>query len=61
MDVLVDFQVELVSFATMSCSIFWSNVKSDETTLPGSVKGKLGGPSQRRLPSSVATLVLLAV
>ncbi|XP_038906254.1 uncharacterized protein LOC120092116 isoform X2 [Benincasa hispida] len=54
-------QVELVSFATVSCSIFWSNVKSDETVLPGSVKGKLGGPSQRRLPSSVATLVLLAV
>ncbi|KGN55820.1 uncharacterized protein LOC101213211 isoform X2 [Cucumis sativus] len=60
-NLLPSLQVELVSFATMSCSIFWSNVKSDETTLPGSVKGKLGGPSQRRLPSSVATLVLLAV
>ncbi|XP_022155534.1 uncharacterized protein LOC111022655 isoform X3 [Momordica charantia] len=52
---------ELVSFATASCSIFWSNVKSDETGLPSSVKGKLGGPSQRRLPSYTATLVLLAV
>lgn len=61
MDILVGYQVELVSFATMSCSIFWSNVKLDEAILPGSVKGKLGGPSQRRLPSSIATLVLLAV
>ncbi|XP_022934778.1 uncharacterized protein LOC111441850 isoform X1 [Cucurbita moschata] len=54
-------QLELVSFAAVSCSIFWSEVKSDETILPGSVKGKLGGPSQRRLPSSIATSVLLAV
>lgn len=60
-NLLPSLQVELVSFATVSCSIFWSNIKSDETGLPGSVKGKLGGPSQRRLPSSLATLVLLAV
>lgn len=59
--VFVGLQEELVSFATASCSIFWSNVKSDETGLPSSVKGKLGGPSQRRLPSYTATLVLLAV
>lgn len=32
-----------------------------DSQLPGSVKGKLGGPSQRRLSSSLSTVVLQAV
>lgn len=32
-----------------------------EDSLPSSVKGKLGGPSQRRLSSSTTTVVLQAV
>lgn len=32
-----------------------------EATLPGSVTGKLGGPSQRRLSSSITSAVLRAV
>lgn len=53
-------QNELVSFANMACSIFWSSIVKD-TTLPGSVRGKLGGRSQRRLSSSATTAVLQAV
>ncbi|KAJ0047909.1 hypothetical protein Pint_15756 [Pistacia integerrima] len=52
---------ELVSFANLSCSIFWSSVMIDDTSLPRSVRGKLGGPSQRRLSSSTTTAVLQAV
>ncbi|KAH7851816.1 hypothetical protein Vadar_016832 [Vaccinium darrowii] len=50
----------LVSFATSSSSIFWSGML-DPTNLPCSVKGKLGGPSQRRLPFSATTAVLQAI
>lgn len=50
----------LVSFATSSCEIFWS-VVVDDTDLPPSIRGKLGGPSQRRLPSSITTEVLQAI
>ncbi|XAR70547.1 tRNA (guanosine(18)-2'-O)-methyltransferase [Bertholletia excelsa] len=50
----------LVSFASLSCSIFWSNMVED-TDLPCSVRGKLGGPSQRRLSSSCTTAVLQAI
>lgn len=32
-----------------------------DTTLPSSLRGKLGGPSQRRLSSSTTTAVLEAV
>lgn len=32
-----------------------------DSQLPGSVKGKLGGPSQRRLSTTLTTLVLQAV
>ncbi|KAJ0104679.1 hypothetical protein Patl1_18356 [Pistacia atlantica] len=52
---------ELVSFANLSCSIFWSSVMIDDTSLPRSVRGKLGGPSQRRLSSSTTTAVLQAI
>ena len=54
-------QEELVSFSYLSCSIFRSSIVMEETNLPSSVKGKLGGPSQRRLSSSTTTAVLQAV
>ncbi|KAK4844740.1 hypothetical protein QYF36_023863 [Acer negundo] len=52
---------ELVSFGNMSCSIFWSSVVTEDASLPGSIRGKLGGPSQRRLSSSTTTTVLQAI
>ncbi|KAJ6961038.1 hypothetical protein NC652_000044 [Populus alba x Populus x berolinensis] len=51
---------ELVSFADLSSSIFWSSI-TKETTLPGSVRGKLGGRSQRRLSTSTTTAILQAI
>lgn len=56
-------QEELISFANLSCSIFsYTNTsKTRDASLPGSVTGKLGGPSQRRLSSSTTTAVLQAV
>ena len=53
-------QEDLISFAESSCSIFWSHLVM-ENRLPGSVTGKLGGPSQRRLSSPMTTSVLQAV
>ncbi|CAN1783867.1 hypothetical protein LINPERHAP1_LOCUS16417 [Linum perenne] len=50
---------ELVSFANMSCPIFWANVGED-VTLPGTDRGKLGGLSQCRLASVTTTAVLQA-
>ncbi|XP_058084724.1 uncharacterized protein LOC131232481 isoform X2 [Magnolia sinica] len=52
---------ELVSFTKLACSIFWSSPKINDVILPSSIKGKLGGPSQRRLASSTATSVLQAI
>ncbi|XP_039022591.1 uncharacterized protein LOC120155085 isoform X1 [Hibiscus syriacus] len=51
---------ELVSFANLSCSIFFSGSDIEDKVLPGSVRGKLGGPSQRRLSISLTTAVLQA-
>ncbi|CAN0842679.1 Probable methyltransferase TARBP1 [Linum grandiflorum] len=51
---------ELVSFANLSCPIFWANVGED-VALPGTVRGRLGGPSQRRLASVTTTAVLQAI
>ncbi|CAI0417745.1 unnamed protein product [Linum tenue] len=51
---------ELIDFANMSCPIFWYSIGED-ITLPGPVRGKLGGPSQRRLSSSTTTAVLQAI
>lgn len=51
----------LVSFAQLSCSIFWSRKVMEDTDLPYSVRGKLGGPSQRRLSLSTTTVILQAV
>ncbi|XP_040986583.1 uncharacterized protein LOC121234635 isoform X3 [Juglans microcarpa x Juglans regia] len=52
---------ELVSFANLSCSIYSSSTVIDDMDLPSSVRGKLGGPSQRRLSSSTTAAVLQAV
>ncbi|XP_019190926.1 PREDICTED: uncharacterized protein LOC109185383 isoform X1 [Ipomoea nil] len=54
-------QDSLVSFARLSCYIFDSRSIIDDSVLPGSIKGRLGGPSQRRLPSSTASSVLQAI
>ncbi|XP_024987092.1 uncharacterized protein LOC112522227 isoform X1 [Cynara cardunculus var. scolymus] len=51
---------ELVSYTNQSCSVFWSEEAGD-TTLPSSIKGRLGGLSQRRLSSSNTTAVLQAI
>ncbi|GFP96490.1 hypothetical protein PHJA_001793100 [Phtheirospermum japonicum] len=59
--VLFSFLEELVSFTKLSCSVFWSGVVTEDMALPGSIKGKLGGPSQRRLSSSLCTSVLEAI
>lgn len=58
---LLTVQDELISHADLSCSIFWSSIPIEDENLPGSIKGKLGGPSQRRLSSSATTSVLQAV
>ncbi|MCH85534.1 tRNA/rRNA methyltransferase SpoU family protein, partial [Trifolium medium] len=60
-DTFMYFLEDLVQFANHSCSIFWSGAVEEDTALPGAVKGKLGGPSQRRLPISATTAVLQAV
>ncbi|KAK1407772.1 hypothetical protein QVD17_39399 [Tagetes erecta] len=50
----------LVSYTNQTCSVFWSEEGGD-TNLPSSIKGRLGGLSQRRLPSSKNTAVLQAI
>ncbi|XP_020520025.1 uncharacterized protein LOC18429133 [Amborella trichopoda] len=52
---------ELVSFAHVTCDIFWSFDTVKDAPLPSSVTGKLGGPSQRRLAASTSTAVLNAI
>uniref|UniRef100_A0A1J3HNC1 tRNA (guanosine(18)-2'-O)-methyltransferase TARBP1 n=1 Tax=Noccaea caerulescens TaxID=107243 RepID=A0A1J3HNC1_NOCCA len=59
--VLLSILKELISFADSSCSIFWSHTTVENGALSGSVKGKLGGPSQRRLSALTTTAVLEAV
>ncbi|KAL8244568.1 hypothetical protein R6Q59_010826 [Mikania micrantha] len=51
---------ELVSYTNQACSVFWSDEGGD-ANLPSSVKGRLGGLSQRRLPSFKTTSVLQAI
>nr|XP_043612363.1 uncharacterized protein LOC122584195 isoform X2 [Erigeron canadensis] len=50
----------LLPYTNNSCSVFWSE-DFGETTLPSSVKGRLGGLSQRRLSSSNTTAVIQAI
>ncbi|XP_031502513.1 uncharacterized protein LOC116265767 isoform X2 [Nymphaea colorata] len=52
---------KLVLFARSASAVFWSCNMPEGGDLPGSVLGKLGGPSQRRLPTSSATSLLQAV
>uniref|UniRef100_A0A7N0VHV0 tRNA (guanosine(18)-2'-O)-methyltransferase TARBP1 n=1 Tax=Kalanchoe fedtschenkoi TaxID=63787 RepID=A0A7N0VHV0_KALFE len=52
---------KVVSSANTYCSAFWDQSLLHDTSLPPSVKGKLGGPSQRRLSSPATTSVLLAI
>ncbi|CAL5197917.1 unnamed protein product [Lathyrus oleraceus] len=60
-DIFLYLLDDLVQFATQSCSVFWSGAVAEDTALPGAVRGKLGGPSQRRLPISATTAVLQAM
>lgn len=48
-------------FAKLVCPLLLSVDVTEETVLPCSVKGKLGGPSQRRLASFMTSSVLQAV
>ncbi|XP_047325070.1 uncharacterized protein LOC124928866 [Impatiens glandulifera] len=60
-DLFLSFLGPFVSFATSSCSVFWSGDLMVDNNLPCSVRGKLGGPSQRRLSSSTTASVLQAI
>lgn len=51
---------KLESYAKESCLVFWFKEGGD-TNLPSSIKGRLGGLSQRRLSSSNTTAVLQAI
>ncbi|XP_065031329.1 uncharacterized protein LOC103970039 isoform X3 [Musa acuminata AAA Group] len=55
------FMEELVSYAKLVSPTFWSHPVVNDMQLPLSVKGKLGGPSQRRLPSAMISRVLQAI
>lgn len=50
----------MVVFSKPSCSVFWLR-NTDSMDLPCSVKGKLGGPSQRRLATSITSSVLQCI
>ncbi|WVZ55051.1 hypothetical protein U9M48_005765 [Paspalum notatum var. saurae] len=50
----------MVDVGKMSCSVFWSR-NTENRDLPYSIKGKLGGPSQRRLTTSITSSVLQAI
>ncbi|CAH9086609.1 unnamed protein product [Cuscuta europaea] len=51
----------LVLFARLSCDIFYSKNVIEDRVLSGSIKGRLGGPSQRRMGSSITSSVLTAI
>ncbi|CAM6117416.1 unnamed protein product [Calypogeia fissa] len=59
-NLVLSIMVELNDFARRSAAIFWEHY-SDPVILPASVSGKLGGPSQRRLPSTLTSVVLQGV
>ncbi|CAA7393157.1 unnamed protein product [Spirodela intermedia] len=52
---------DLMSFSNSVCSIFWSDPVVKNIDLPSSTKGKLGGPSPRRLPLHITSSVLQAI
>ncbi|KAJ3681791.1 hypothetical protein LUZ60_014364 [Juncus effusus] len=57
---LLSIVEKLVNFAEKATLILWSK-KEIDGDLPMSIKGKLGGPSQRRLASSITPSVLQAI
>uniref|UniRef100_A0A453JB67 tRNA (guanosine(18)-2'-O)-methyltransferase TARBP1 n=1 Tax=Aegilops tauschii subsp. strangulata TaxID=200361 RepID=A0A453JB67_AEGTS len=50
----------MVAFSKQSCSVFWLK-NTDNMDLPCSIKGRLGGPSQRRLATSITSSVLQCI
>ncbi|KAJ7549851.1 hypothetical protein O6H91_07G072000 [Diphasiastrum complanatum] len=58
---LGSIMIELVSYASRATAVFWEYDHVGPLDLPLSVTGKLGGPSQRRLPASTTSAVLKAV
>ncbi|KAE8818497.1 methyltransferase tarbp1 [Hordeum vulgare] len=50
----------MVAFSKQSCSVFWLK-NTDNMDLPCSIKGKLGGPSQRRLATVITSSVLQCI
>lgn len=54
-------QDELVAYAKRAVVFFWEPTEGLLSALPGSVTGKLGGPSQRRLSETMTCHVLQAV
>lgn len=52
---------EVVSYARLVLPIFWSNSVVKDIPLPPSVRGKLGGPTQRRLAIPTTTAVLQSI
>ncbi|KAJ1299246.1 hypothetical protein BS78_01G517100 [Paspalum vaginatum] len=50
----------MVVVSKLSFSVFWSR-NTENRDLPYSIKGKLGGPSQRRLTTSITSAVLQAI
>lgn len=51
----------LVPFSKLASSVFWSVPAAEDLQLPPSIKGRLGGPSQRRLASVITSRVLQAI
>ncbi|KAK3029857.1 hypothetical protein RJ639_038291 [Escallonia herrerae] len=60
-NVFTHFLEEVVSFSILSCSIFWSSMVTEDSSRPSAIRGKLGGPSQRRLSASTSTAILQAI
>ncbi|KAH0448169.1 hypothetical protein IEQ34_021969 [Dendrobium chrysotoxum] len=52
---------EVVSYARLVLPIFWSSSVVKDIPLPSSVRGKLGGPAQRRLAIPTTTAVLQSI
>ncbi|KAJ4784544.1 tRNA/rRNA methyltransferase (SpoU) family protein [Rhynchospora pubera] len=62
MSTFVSVLENLMAFAGTACSVFWSEDNmGNNSELPSSIKGKLGGPSLRRLTSSLTSSVLQAI
>ncbi|KAL3677602.1 hypothetical protein R1sor_027550 [Riccia sorocarpa] len=60
-NVVLSIMDEIKSYAGRSVSAFWEYEQTESSELPAAVKGKLGGPSQRRLPSPLTAAVLQGI